>query len=96
MESSAGLKRDDVNNEVGHVRGTRSRADDHHAPNPQPKEVAPGFEPGGLGLEMPAGILAPTTVSIKLRCALAVVLLLCMTGNLDTSTASVLWQVVLP
>ena len=56
-------------------------------------EGAPGFEPGDCGLEVPSGFLTPTPIRIL---ALAVLVVLGLTGGLDTPVAHMLWHVFLP
>ncbi len=58
------------------------------------KEAAPGFEPGNSCLEMQSGFLTPTAIRFVL--ALAVLILLGITGRLDADSALVLWKVFLP
>ena len=52
-----------------------------------------GFEPPCGGLEVPRPFL--TGMSFR-RLALALLVVLALTGRLDTSTAHVLWQIILP
>lgn len=53
-----------------------------------------GFEPPGGGLEMPRPFLTGSHMCFRL--ALAVLVILGLSGRLDATTANLLWQVVLP
>lgn len=53
-----------------------------------------GFEPPTDGLEMPRPFL--TGSHICLRLALALAIILGLTGRLDAQSANLLWKVILP
>ena len=53
-----------------------------------------GFEPPNGGLEMPRLFL--TNSHLCLRLAVAILVVLCLSGRLDAQTANVLWKVFLP
>lgn len=56
---------------------------------------ASGFEPEDCGLEVPSGFLTPTP-RWCVRLAVALLVVLGLSGRLDAQTAYLLWQVFLP